>query len=274
LVRQLISNDDMATVQGWSQIINRAARLLGAPIGGILVAWRGLVAVMLVDAVSFLLIALVLVLVVRPRFRVPRSPHERWRDSFGDGMAYLRGDRVARLFVVGVTALNVFVTPVAGLGVALRVSGSHWGAGWLGIADACLAAGAILGSIVGIRKRPDHGAAAAFGMLVVQGVAIACVGIGWRPALILAMGLLGFTAGAASVWLGAAFLKVIEPSHLGRVSSVTSLGDMTLMPLSVPALGIVAAHTSVLTATVAFGSTMSLLCLWFGTRPEIRALRV
>ena len=75
--------------------------------------------------------------------------------------------------MIGLTALNVFVTPVTGLGVALRVSGSGWGAHWLGIADACLAAGAIVGSVVGIRWQPTYGAAAAFRMLVVQGLAIA-----------------------------------------------------------------------------------------------------
>ena len=101
---------------------------------------------------------------------------------------------------------------------------------------------------------------------------IAAVGVGWRPVLVLAMGLLGFTAGAASVWLSAAFIRAIDPSHLGRVTSVTSLGDMTLMPLSVPALGAVVHTTNVLTATLVFGLAMSALCAWFATRRAIRAL--
>ncbi|MGC4111967.1 MAG: MFS transporter [Nocardioides sp.] len=272
LLRQLISGDDLGTVQGWNQISNRAMRLLGAPLGGVLVAWRGPVAVMLVDAVTFLVIAVVLTVVVRARYRLPRADHERWRDSFGDGMRYLRDHDTAKLFVVGLTALNVFVTPVSGLGVALRVSGSGWGAHWLGIADASLAAGAIVGSIVAIRWQPTYGAAAGFRILVVQGLAIGCVGIGWRPALVAAMAVLGFTAGAASVWLSAAFMRAIDASHLGRVSSVTSLGDMTLMPLSVPVLGAVVRVTSVLTATAAFGLSMSLLCAWFATRRPIRDL--
>jgi hypothetical protein len=153
------------------------------------------------------------------------------------------------------------------------VSGSGWGAHWLGVADACLAAGAIVGSVVGIRWRPEHGAAAAFWILVVQGLAIASVGIGWRPALVTAMAVLGFTAGSASVWLSGAFLRVIDPAHLGRVSSVSSFGDLTLMPLSVPALGAVVHATDVLTATLAFGLSMSALCLWFATRPAIRMLK-
>jgi hypothetical protein len=187
-------------------------------------------------------------------------------------MRYLRGHETAKLFVVGLTALNVFVTPVTGLGVALRVSGSGWGAHWLGIADASLAAGAILGSLTAIRWQPAYGAAAGFRLLVVQGLAIAAVGIGWRPALVVAMAVLGSTAGAASVWLSAAFVRAIDASHLGRVSSVTSLGDMTLMPLSVPALGAVVRATDVLTATLLFGLAMSALCLWFATRRPIRTL--
>jgi hypothetical protein len=74
------------------------------------------------------------------------------------------------------------------------------------------------------------------------------------------------------VWLSAAFVRAIDASHLGRVSSVTSLGDMTLMPLSVPALGAVVSATDVLTATVLFGSAMAVLCLWFASRGAIRTL--
>jgi MFS family permease len=272
LVRQIVAGDDLGTVQGWNQISSRAMKLLGAPVGGILVAWAGLVAVALVDAATFVVIAAVLALVVRPRYRLPRAVYDRWRDSFADGLEYLRRHDTAKLFVVGLTALNVFVTPVTGLGVALRVSDSGWGAHWLGIADACLAAGAIVGSLVGIRWQPRYGAAAAFRLLVVQGVAIAAVGIGWRPVVVLAMTLLGFTAGAASVWLSAAFIRTIDPGHLGRVSSVTSLGDMVLVPLSVPALGALVHVTGVLVATVVFGLAMSVLCLWFATRRAIRDL--
>jgi DHA3 family macrolide efflux protein-like MFS transporter len=272
LVRQIVSSDDLGTVQGWNQISSRAMKLLGAPVGGVLVAWGGLVSVMVVDAVTFVVIAAVLLLVVRARFRLPRAIHDRWQDTLTEGFHYLREHDTAKLFVIGLTALNVFVTPVAGLGVALRVNGSGWGAHWLGIADACLAAGAIVGSVVGIRWQPTYGAAAGFRMLVLQGMAIAAVGIGFRPMLVISMSVLGFTAGAASVWLSAAFIRAIDASHLGRVGSVTSLGDMTLIPLSVPALGAVVHLSSVLVATLACGLAMSLLCLWFATRRPIREL--
>jgi MFS family permease len=272
LVRQIVAAEDLGTVQGWNQISSRAMKLVGAPVGGVLVAAAGIVAVMLVDAATFLGIASVLVLVVRPRFRLARTVHDRWRDSFADGMGYLRRHDTALLFVVGLTALNVFVTPATGLGVALRVSDSGWGAHWLGIADACGAAGAIVGSVVAIRWQPTYGASAGFRVLVLQGACIAAVGVGWRPMLVVSMTVLGFTAGAASVWLSAAFIRASDASHLGRVSSVSSLGDMTLIPLSVPVFGAVVHAGSVLTATVAFGLAMALLCAWFASRRAIRNL--
>lgn len=272
LLRQIVAAEDLGTVQGWNQISNRAMKLIGAPVGGVLVAAAGLGAVMVVDAVTFLTIAGVLVVLVRPRFRLERADQTRWRDTFVDGLRYLRRHDTAMLFVVGLTALNVFVTPATGLGVALRVSDSGWGAHWLGIADGALAAGAIAGSVVGIRWQPTYGAAAGFRVLVVQGLCIAGVGVGWRPVLVVSMALLGLTAGAASVWLSAAFVRAIDAAYLGRVSSVTSLGDMTLIPLSVPAFGAAVHASDVLTATLGCGLGMALLCGWFASRRPIRRL--
>jgi DHA3 family macrolide efflux protein-like MFS transporter len=106
-----------------------------------------------------------------------------------------------------------------------------------------------------------------------QGVCIAATGIGSRTTLLAAMTLVGVAAGAASVWLSGTYQRTIAPSHLGRVSSVSSLGDMALVPLAIPAFGALAAASSVLTAAVVYGAAMSVLCLWFATRPGIARLR-
>jgi MFS transporter, DHA3 family, macrolide efflux protein len=217
-------------------------------------------------------IALVLALIVRARYAMPRAAHTRWRDSFSDGVAYLWRSPTARIFITGLTALNVFVSPVVALGLALRVEGSHWGAHWLGFADGTLAAGAIAGSLLAIRWQPSHTARAGFRILVLQGLGLAIVGVPFLPVVLLGMLTVGVTAGMASVWLSGAFLKAIDPEYTGRVSSVTSLGDMTLMPLSMPVLGALAGATSVLTSTLTFGLAMSVLCLAFATRKAITAL--
>ena len=90
LARQLVRGRDLGTVSGWNNIAVRIARLLGAPVGGVLVAWRGPAAPMLLNAVTFLVVAAALVVVVRPRYVLPRSTGEPWLASLRDGLAYLR----------------------------------------------------------------------------------------------------------------------------------------------------------------------------------------
>jgi MFS transporter, DHA3 family, macrolide efflux protein len=272
LIRQIVNPDDFGTVMGWNQVLGRVMRLLGAPTGGILVAAGGPASAMLVDAGTFAVIALVLAIVVKARYRLPRAEHARWRDSFTDGLGYLRRSPTARIFVTGLTALNVFVSPVVALGLALRVDGSAWGPSWLGIADGALAAGAIVGSLAAIRWQPVYGARAGFWALVVQGFGLAAVGVPSIPTVLAGMVTVGVTAGMASVWLSSAFLKAVDAAYTGRVTSVTSLGDMTLMPLSMPLLGALAGATGVLTSTLVFGLSMSALCLFFGTRKAISTL--
>jgi len=273
LLREFVHPDDFGTVMGWQQVLGRTMRLLGAPVGGVIVALHGPVAAMAIDAVSFALIALVLAWVVRARYVVPRAAHTRWRESFTDGVTYLRRSPTARIFITGLTALNVFVTPVVALGLAIRVEASGWGAHWLGFADGTLAVGAIAGSLLAIRWPPSHPARVGFRVLVLQGAGLALVGVPFLPAVLLGMLTVGVTAGMASVWLSGAFLRAIDPEYTGRVSSVTSLGDMTVMPLSLPVLGAVAGATSVLTSTLIFGTTMSVLCLAFATHRAIATLR-
>jgi len=196
-----------------------------------------------------------------------------WLASVRDGVAYLRRDDRARLLVLGLAALNVFISPVIALGVALRVTGSGWGPAWLGYAEAAFATGAIIGSIVGIRRRPQRPARAGFRILVAQGVLITGAGVDARPVVLAAMCGIGLTAGAASVWLSGAYQRTVATSHLGRVSSLSGFGDLVLVPLAIPAFGALAAATSVLTAAVACGVGMAGLCVWFATRRGIADVR-
>ncbi len=272
LARQLVRSKDLSKVIGWNQVANRIARLLGAPVGGVLVAWQGLSAAMLVNALSFVVVATALTLVVRVRFLLPRTTGESWLRSLAGGLGYLRRTLSARLLVLALVGLNVFVTPVVALGVALRVSASGWGSVWVGIAEASLAAGAIAGSLLAIRHPPSRPARSALFVLIVEGVAVAAVAVDARPVVVAAMAVIGLAAGLASVWLAGVFQRTVAASHLGRVSSILVLGDRTLVPLALPAFGALAAGANLFVATGLFGLGMGLLCLTLATRPAIARL--
>lgn len=272
LVRQLVATDDLVTVSGWAQTGSRLARLLGAPLGAVVIQW-GFGFSMLVDGLTFLWVLLVLRFVVHTRYRMPRAADESVGQSLRSAWDYLRASRVAQVFLLGLAALNVFVTPVMAVGVALRVSQSHWGSGWLGVSEATFAVGAIVGSVIGTRWQGDYLPRRSFRLLVLQGVGLAAVGLPTRPALVVGMTIVGVTAGLASVWLSGSFQRVIAPSHLGRVGSVSNLGDLVLIPATTPIFGVLAGASSVLAACAACGVAMSVLCAVFAFHPHIRQLR-
>lgn len=116
LGRQLVAAHDLATVSSWNQVGARRARMAGAPVGAALVAARGLPTVMVVDAATFLLAAGALAL-VRPRYRIHDTPTgQTWMAGLVDGFAYLGADRRALVLVIGLCGLNVFSSPLTGLG--------------------------------------------------------------------------------------------------------------------------------------------------------------
>ena len=97
--------------------------------------------------------------------------------------------------------------------------------------------------------------------------------IGILGLLLLATGLLGVTAGLASVWLSAAFIATVDPAFLGRVSSVTTLGDLLVLPAALPLYGALAGWGGSATAAVTFGAGMAVLCGVLAGRPELRRIR-
>ena len=86
------------------------------------------------------------------------------------------------------------------------------------------------------------------------------------------MTLVGVTAGLASVWLSSAFQRTIAGTHLGRVTSVSQLGDQLALPVMLPVFGLLAARGGVLTATILCGAAMTALCAALGARRVIREL--
>jgi MFS transporter, DHA3 family, macrolide efflux protein len=272
LPRQLVPLEHQARLAGIFQIVRRLAAFTGGALGGILAAAYGIVAAMLVNAASFAAIGLVILVVLRPRFPIERDPRESTLRAVRSGIHYVRGNPTVRTLVVALSGLNVFVGPALAVGVALRVSASGWGAEVVGAAEAVLGVGAAAGALLAMRLTTQFPARAGFAALVVQGVAIAGIGIPVMSLLLAACALIGLTAGYASVVLSATFVRMVRPAQLGRVNSMTALTDYTLLPVAMPFFGWLAHTTSIAGAAAAFGAGMVLLSVYAGTRPVVRRL--
>lgn len=269
LVRQLVGDADLAVVAGWQQIGSRLAILAGSPVGAVVVSVTGLASAMALDALTFVATAAVLWRVVRPR-RSLRATRTSWRAALPALRRYLAADPRARTLLIGICALNVFVAPVTGVGVALRVHSSRWPSTWLGAADATFAVCAIVGSVLAMRHRRGRAAVRGFAALVAQGAALAVVGVDSQAVLLLAMAAVGVTAGLASVWIGSTFQRMVRGDQLGRVSSLSQLGDQLLVPAMTPAFGVLTGVAGLLPATASCGIAMAVMSALVGSRREIR----
>jgi MFS family permease len=260
--RQLVRTADLPAFSGLGQTLSRIGTMSGAAVGGFLVAAWGLGGSAAVDAVTFVAVVGFLVLRLRARYPLPRAECEPVLRSIGRGFGHLRSAPLTRTLVVALSGLNLFVGPAFGIGLAIRAHQEGWGARSVGIFVALSAGGAALGSLSMIRWRPRHEATGAFGWLVLQGLAIVVLGLGSPVLTGAAAAVVGVTAGAASVLLGAVFAATVDGAYLGRMSALQRLGDDVFMPAAMAGFGALTSVTSVVTAFAAYGGAMALLMLW------------
>lgn len=150
-----LAGTPMARVTAVYDGLSRTASLVGASVAGVLVAWRGPLPVILLDAVSFALCAATVATLVRlPAGRDDTEQarrdarKERYLSALRAGFAFLRTDRVLFGLVMIMFVTNM-VNQAAGVVLfplwARDVMGSPVALGLLGGA---FAGGAILGNIV------------------------------------------------------------------------------------------------------------------------------
>ncbi len=153
LVMADILGDDelrMTRVGGLFGSVNETASFVGPAIGGLLVALIGAPAVLVVDAISFL-VAFALIGAFVPR--APRPPAEYREGGALAGLRWLWGNRPLRLRVTGLSVAEIgFTALVATLPVAAltRYGGSVRVAGWL---LASYGLGSVIGELVSTRAK-------------------------------------------------------------------------------------------------------------------------
>ncbi len=127
LPRTLVRTDDLPAAAGLMQVAGRLARFAGAPIGGVLVAVGGLRLVMVVDAVTFAVVAAFVALALKPRYPRVLSSTGSVRQDLVAAAHYLRETPYVRALVVSLSGLNLFVGPALAVGVTVHVHRSGLG---------------------------------------------------------------------------------------------------------------------------------------------------
>lgn len=261
IARQLVRASDLPSYGAAAQTASRLGTMGGAAIGGFIVAHAGLVGSASVNALTFTLVVAFIAIWLRPRFRLARADKESALRGIARGFAHLADNPTTRTLVIALSGLNLAVGPAVGIGLALRAHAEGWGAQAVGLFEALLGLGAAIGAVSVAKWRPRHEARGGFWALVVQGAGIVALGFGPAWTVAAAAFVIGATAGYASVLLSATFSATVDTAYLGRMGSLTRLGDDCLMPLAMAGFGALASTTALWVPFALFGGVMMALMI-------------
>jgi MFS family permease len=256
IARQLVRPSDLPAYGAVAQTASRLGTMGGAAVGGVIVAYAGLAGSAATNAITFTVVVAFIAIWLRPRFLLARAEKESALRGIAQGFRHLSAYPTTRTLVLALSGLNLAVGPAVGIGLALRAHDQDWGAPAVGLFEALLGLGAAIGAVSVAKWRPRREALAGFWALVVQGAAIVALGFGPIWTVAAASFIVGSTAGYASVLLGATFSATVDTAYLGRMGSITRLGDDCLMPLAMAGFGALASAAGVWVPFALYGAAM------------------
>ncbi len=229
-----------ALMQGSQQL----SGLVGPAVAGLLVAAVQTGPAFAIDAISFTVAALALVLVRGGRRAATADvggPAESVLQTIGSGLRYAWSDPAIRTLVILTAALNFAFTGPISVGLAwLADNRFEGGSAAFGIILSAFGAGALLGAIVAgsVHRVPRLGMVV-LSIGVLLGIGLGLIGVAPTVPVVLAiaapMGLMvGFTNVQVIAWLQAR----VADSMRGRVMSLVMLGSVALGPVSLGATGV------------------------------------
>ena len=250
IMPSLLNEDRLAAGNALSTAAMQAGSLLGPALGGALVAaTSSSTAAFAVDAASFGLSALTLLL-------IPRRPAdgsvaaeaatEAEAEPGGAGggvLALLRRSRELQVILVVVIAANLASGGMGDVALPALAHASYGAAGY-GALLACFAVGGIAGTLGAARtgnlRAPATFASAVF---LVEAAAIALIAFTGREAgAAVLLGVAGACNGLGNVTMLTVLQRRVSPGLLGRVMGVLMLCSFGTFPLSVAVSGVLVGH--------------------------------
>ncbi|MEV0719317.1 MFS transporter [Asanoa sp. NPDC050611] len=256
--------------------LHRLATLLGAPAGGALIAILDAPTVLLFDAATFGISAVLVVLLVRvPPVEAPVAD-ESYAQSLRAGITFLRSDRLVGAIVVMLFATNLF--DAAYNSVLLPTWATLMGSPVvLGLASASFGIGAVLGNIVFTAYAPRAPRWALFTLGFIVGGAPRFLAIGLTDEIWLLYGVsfvTGIGLAAINPILGAVIYERVPPHMMARVQGALTAVTWGGIPLGGLLGGAAAGAVGVHAALVVTGLLYLAVTLMPVFRPAWRDLDV
>lgn len=254
ITQQIVNKNDFPTVSALSTFKYSIAMIAGPAVGGLIIAYYGLVSVFLVDAGSFIISLIALCMMTN----IPKP--ERNQEDFSTWASVKQGFIYAgsRQELIG-TYLIDFVAMIFGMPTALfpAIAQSYGGVKTLGLLYAAPAVGALLISFFSgwIHKVDRHGAAVAVSAAL-WGISIICFGLAsqlWLALFFLALS--GAFDSISGIFRGTMWNQTIPNNLRGRLAGIEMISYLSGPRLGDTEAGLIAAAFGV-TASVVSGGVL------------------
>lgn len=132
-------------------IIERGARLIGAPLGGLLIALLGTENVLWLDSASFFISAGIIAATIKvqqPVQQQEKEPHGRYFEELRDGLKFIFNDKLLLAIVIMVMTTNFMDAVFSGVVQPVFVKQVYGQALDLGLLIAANGGGAVIGAVI------------------------------------------------------------------------------------------------------------------------------
>src|SRR3712207_646448 len=253
------------------QTIRSLSALIGPVVGGALIALVGATGVLLIDAATFALSAVVIGALVPGASRTQRSPRGQpetkgprgYAADLADGLRFVRRDGPIRAVVGATTLLALFGSPLYYVVLPVYLKQEYGEAISLGLLFSAFGGGAVLGALgygfVGRRlPRRTLYLLGAFGMALAVAANVALPPL---PVILAASALVGVAFGPVETLVGVIVGERTPPELRGRVFGLVAAAGQLAMPIGGLLAGYLLEITSMQVAIAALAAGCAVVAL-------------
>lgn len=264
----------MERASGIRSGIQQSAILLGAPVGGVLVAAFGATAALWLDAASFLVsAALVGVFVPRPATASEAEEKGAFFVELTEGLRFIWRQRVLRAVVLMVLLTNLLEAPFPVV-MSVFAREEYGSAADLGLMFGVFGGGALAGSLVYSAIGHRLPRRRTF-LWCFAGIPIAYLALATLPSLPVALVALGFTglvAGPINPLLFTVTTEIVPAQLRGRVFGAVRGGAWAAIPLGTLLGGVLVEAVGVAATFLAIGVLLALVVAYGFVNPAFREM--
>lgn len=258
------------------QIVDRTARLIGAPLAGLLVAIVGTQNVLYLDAASFAISAAMVAFLIPVSQTITPSGKQRYFSQLAEGLRFLRRDRLLLVIIGSVMITNFLDAAKWAVILPVYARDVYNSAVALGLMIGLSGGGAILGAFIYGMIGYNYSRRWIFitAFIAVSLPTFVLAAVPPLPVVLLAQFIAGIASGPINPILSTVEYERIPSNMRGRVFGTITAGAWLAMPLGVLLGGIAVEGVGLVSTLLVVGSCYLLTTVSLAFFPVLKSMDI